>query len=74
MAQEGGRRGGAGLGSLGLDGLGLRAGGVLVAGVEAGGLRVMAAFVRIDNFPPLELQAQEQELNPEPGFPWARGL
>ncbi|KAJ9065379.1 hypothetical protein DSO57_1020232 [Entomophthora muscae] len=29
--------------------------------------------VRIDNFPPLELQAQERESNPEPGFPWAAG-
>ncbi|KAJ9049391.1 hypothetical protein DSO57_1025126 [Entomophthora muscae] len=29
--------------------------------------------VRIDNFPPLELQAQEQESNPEPGFPQAVG-
>ncbi|KAJ9061681.1 hypothetical protein DSO57_1018241 [Entomophthora muscae] len=29
--------------------------------------------VRIDNSPPLETQAQEQELNPEPGFPWAVG-
>ncbi|KAJ9067813.1 hypothetical protein DSO57_1035363 [Entomophthora muscae] len=29
--------------------------------------------VRIDNFSPLELQAQERELNPEPGFPWAAG-
>ncbi|KAJ9081844.1 hypothetical protein DSO57_1010518 [Entomophthora muscae] len=29
--------------------------------------------VRIDNSPPLEPQAQEQELNPKPGFPWAAG-
>ncbi|KAJ9077631.1 hypothetical protein DSO57_1014871 [Entomophthora muscae] len=29
--------------------------------------------VRTDNFPPLESQAQEQESNPEPGFPWATG-
>ncbi|KAJ9069431.1 hypothetical protein DSO57_1018658 [Entomophthora muscae] len=29
--------------------------------------------VRIDNFSPLELQAQEQESNPEPGFPQAAG-
>ncbi|KAJ9068321.1 hypothetical protein DSO57_1029936 [Entomophthora muscae] len=27
--------------------------------------------VRIDNSPPLETQAQERELNPEPGSPWA---
>ncbi|KAJ9065357.1 hypothetical protein DSO57_1020468 [Entomophthora muscae] len=31
------------------------------------------SFVRIDNFSPLELQAQEQESNPEPGFPQAAG-
>ncbi|KAJ9077497.1 hypothetical protein DSO57_1016099 [Entomophthora muscae] len=30
-------------------------------------------IVRIDNFSPLELQAQEQESNPEPGFPRAAG-
>ncbi|KAJ9083595.1 hypothetical protein DSO57_1033070 [Entomophthora muscae] len=29
--------------------------------------------VRIDNFSPLELQAQERESNPEPGFPRAAG-
>ncbi|KAJ9064144.1 M-phase phosphoprotein 8 [Entomophthora muscae] len=29
--------------------------------------------VRIDNFSPLELLAQEWELNPEPGFPQALG-
>ncbi|KAJ9057800.1 hypothetical protein DSO57_1019293 [Entomophthora muscae] len=29
--------------------------------------------VRIDNSPPLETQAQEQESNPEPGFPRAAG-
>ncbi|KAJ9066230.1 hypothetical protein DSO57_1011559 [Entomophthora muscae] len=29
--------------------------------------------VRIDNSPPLEPQAQEWELNLEPGFPWATG-
>ncbi|KAJ9064077.1 hypothetical protein DSO57_1034190 [Entomophthora muscae] len=29
--------------------------------------------VRTDNFPPLEPQAQERELNPEPGSPWAAG-
>ncbi|KAJ9066358.1 hypothetical protein DSO57_1010312 [Entomophthora muscae] len=29
--------------------------------------------VRIDNSPPLEPQAQERELNPEPGFPQAAG-
>ncbi|KAJ9072911.1 hypothetical protein DSO57_1022240 [Entomophthora muscae] len=29
--------------------------------------------VRIDNFSPLELQAQERESNPEPGFPQAAG-
>ncbi|KAJ9057570.1 hypothetical protein DSO57_1021389 [Entomophthora muscae] len=29
--------------------------------------------VRIDNSPPLEPQAQEQESNPEPGFPQAAG-
>ncbi|KAJ9081943.1 hypothetical protein DSO57_1009647 [Entomophthora muscae] len=28
-------------------------------------------FVRIDNYPPLEPQAQERESNPEPGFPQA---
>ncbi|KAJ9049211.1 hypothetical protein DSO57_1027059 [Entomophthora muscae] len=30
-------------------------------------------FVRIDNSPPLELQAQERESNLEPGFPQASG-
>ncbi|KAJ9066552.1 hypothetical protein DSO57_1008489 [Entomophthora muscae] len=30
-------------------------------------------FVRIDNSPPLETQAQERESNPKPGFPWAAG-
>ncbi|KAJ9085072.1 hypothetical protein DSO57_1017430 [Entomophthora muscae] len=29
--------------------------------------------VRIDNFSPLELQAQERESTPEPGFPRAAG-
>ncbi|KAJ9058308.1 hypothetical protein DSO57_1013793 [Entomophthora muscae] len=31
------------------------------------------ATVRIDNFPPLEPQAQERESNPEPGLPRAAG-
>ncbi|KAJ9060324.1 hypothetical protein DSO57_1031923 [Entomophthora muscae] len=30
-------------------------------------------YIRIDNFPPLELQAQERESNLEPGFPRAAG-
>ncbi|KAJ9054170.1 hypothetical protein DSO57_1017474 [Entomophthora muscae] len=34
----------------------------------------ISLVVRIDNFSPLELQAQEQESNPEPGFPRAAGL
>ncbi|KAJ9054929.1 hypothetical protein DSO57_1009347 [Entomophthora muscae] len=29
--------------------------------------------VRIDDSPPLEIQAQERESNPEPGFPRAAG-
>ncbi|KAJ9057487.1 hypothetical protein DSO57_1022279 [Entomophthora muscae] len=35
---------------------------------------VQFPFVRIDNYPPLETQAQERESNPEPGFPQAAGL
>ncbi|KAJ9089910.1 hypothetical protein DSO57_1008308 [Entomophthora muscae] len=33
----------------------------------------LTGSVRIDNFSPLELQAQERESNPEPGFPRAAG-
>ncbi|KAJ9055306.1 hypothetical protein DSO57_1005131 [Entomophthora muscae] len=36
-------------------------------------LKNSSFFVRIDNFSPLELQAQEWESNPEPGFPRAAG-
>ncbi|KAJ9079676.1 hypothetical protein DSO57_1032983 [Entomophthora muscae] len=38
-------------------------------------MAVLRSFlgVRIDNFSPLELQSQEQELNLEPGFPRAAG-
>ncbi|KAJ9048861.1 hypothetical protein DSO57_1030396 [Entomophthora muscae] len=34
-------------------------------------IRRKSPHVRIDNSPPLETQAQERELNPEPGFPQA---
>ncbi|KAJ9071678.1 hypothetical protein DSO57_1034548 [Entomophthora muscae] len=34
---------------------------------------LLGQSVRIDNFPPLEPQAQERELNPEPGLPQAAG-
>ncbi|KAJ9079593.1 hypothetical protein DSO57_1033854 [Entomophthora muscae] len=38
---------------------------------EGGSPREEGDDVRIDNSPPLETQAQEQESNPEPGFPRA---
>ncbi|KAJ9085319.1 hypothetical protein DSO57_1015134 [Entomophthora muscae] len=41
---------------------------------ERGSPREEGDDVRIENSPPLETQAQEQELNPEPGFPRAAGL
>ncbi|KAJ9054601.1 hypothetical protein DSO57_1012667 [Entomophthora muscae] len=34
---------------------------------------VLCSVSQIDNFPPLEPQAQERESNPEPGFPQAAG-
>ncbi|KAJ9054934.1 hypothetical protein DSO57_1009352 [Entomophthora muscae] len=40
---------------------------------EGGSPREEGDDVRIDNSPPLEPQAQEQESNQEPGFPWAAG-